>query len=235
MTDITQDTAELDRCARALADDFLPEGWERTLTHPDRVQSRNTSAGLECTVFFTRSPARALLNRFRGSPARRAVRAAGALEQAGFLVPRILHCGHLDAYTAFLFTELVDGHALHDLVSPTARGAPPQPRLLDRFGQCVGRLHLTGFVHGSLTLNNVIVQTYDDREQFVFINNEALTRYAVPGGRALVQELATLSQSAATHIGPTGQARFFAAWRRQMRHLNNVEARILAAGAYRGR
>ena len=106
-------------------------------------------------------------------------------------------------------------------------------QLLDELGTFVGRVHATGFIHGDLRPGNVLASLRGQRFQFALIDNERTVRKSPPSGRQLLRNLMQLNMLTPSELTLRDRARFFRAWRRQMRDLSRLEATILGTEAYK--
>lgn len=170
-----------------------------------------------------------------GSPAQRYINNNRALAQAGFLVPETVYQGEVAGVGEFIFSKKIDGEPVCLLLERLAR-EQQEPRhkrmLLQSLGIAVGRLHRSGFVHGQLTSQNILASHTNDRFSIIFTNNENVVRRRAPSGKQVAQELKRLHVSLPECTKKTDMLRLFNAWRRQMRHLQDVEASILAEDVY---
>jgi hypothetical protein len=94
-------------------------------------------------------------------------------------------------------------------------------------------VHATGFVHGDLRPGNVLAVQTQDGFRFTLIDNERNTRKTPTPGKMLLRNLMQLNMLPRKDLSRTDRMRFLQAWRRQMRDLSPVEAKILASEAYR--
>jgi serine/threonine protein kinase len=105
-------------------------------------------------------------------------------------------------------------------------------QLLRALGTFIGRVHATGFIHGDLRPGNVLAVLEQGRFRFTLIDNERNVQKVPPPGKMLLRNLMQLNMLLPADISRSDRMRFFTAWRRQMRYLSPLEAKILGAEAY---
>ena len=174
----------------------------------------------------------------KGSRATRARLNAEALLLVGIDAPHNVLWGQLPGGREYLFTVAEPGESIHHWLGGTQAGKSKEQLLLRRqllseLGTFIGRVHATGFVHGDLRPKNILAAQLQDRFRFTLLNNERMTRRNPMPGKLLLRDLLQLNMLPLADLGRTDRMRFFCAWRRQMRSISPVEAKILAAEAYR--
>jgi tRNA A-37 threonylcarbamoyl transferase component Bud32 len=96
---------------------------------------------------------------FRTAASVRAFRNALALEQAGIPTPRALAGGVMRKLrvprAGYLLTEEVPNAI--SLARLASQAEPVPPRIIQTVALAIARLHQNGFVHGDLTINNVLL------------------------------------------------------------------------------
>lgn len=220
-----------------MAEDALPDGWERVGRSKYSRVAVQQELGLYYKEFLARSPAASLRALARGSRATRARTNGEALLFAGIDAPETLVWGDLCGGREYLFTAAVPGTGVGRWLrdNRAARGGEAlrlRRQLLQALGTFIGRLHATGFIHGNLQPNHILVALQPEQFRFTLIDNEHMTSKTPVPGRLLVRDLAKLNMLAPGLLSRTDRMRFFRAWRRQMRELSPMEAKILAAEAY---
>lgn len=188
--------------------------------------------------FLARSSADSLKALVKGSRATRARVNSDALLLMGIDAPQNVCWGTLPGGREYLFTAAAPGEDVshwlrHSLAERTPELLRLRRQLLQALGTFVGRVHATGFIHGDLRPGNVVVTLQQDQFRFTLINNERTVRKIPTPGRMLLQNLLQLNMLSLADLSRTDRMRFFRAWRRQMRELSPMEAKILAAEAYR--
>ena len=174
----------------------------------------------------------------RGSRAERARRSGDALLRVGISAPINVAWGSLDSGREYLFTAEVPGQGIdHWLRDSLPHGSIEQLarrwQLLDELGVFIGRVHASGFIHGDLRPGNVLASFEGGRFRFFLIDNERTVRFDTPPGRGLLRNLMQLNMLPPAQLSLAARARFFRAWRRQMRDLSRLECAILGTEAYR--
>lgn len=221
-----------------LADKRLPAGWNLVQSSTYARVACNQERRLYYKEFLPRSPIESLKALIRGSRATRARENAEALLQAGIDAPVNVAWGKLPGGREYLFMRAAPGQGITTWLRQTlALGDPEQlrqrRRLLRELGTFIGRAHATGFIHGDLRPGNVLAFAYAEHFRFTLIDNESNLQRKPPPGKMLLRNLMQLNMLLPTDLSGTDRMRFFVAWRRQMRELSALEARILGVEAYR--
>ena len=225
------------QCARQLSEDYLPGGWERVHSSLYARVAFNEQQQLYYKEFLPRSPAEALKALFRGSRARRARVNGDTLLWAGIDAPVNILWGKLPGGKEYLFTAAAPGQGVTQwlrvtLADSSQENLRQRRQLLHALGTFIGRVHATGFIHGDLRPGNVLASQQDGRFHFTLLDNERLVKKVPPPGRMLLRNLMQLNMLSHADVSLTDRMRFFSAWRRQMRDLSPIEAKILGAEAY---
>lgn len=237
MTGSFEQGAELHHLAPVLGSGELPAGWELVQSSAYARVARNPELQVYYKEFLPRSPWESLKAMLRGSRAKRARLHSDALRLAGIDAPANLAWGKLGRGREYLFSEAAAGDDIRcwlaDTLPPGDAAALPQRRLLlDALGIFIGRVHATGFIHGDLRPGNVLADFRGERFYFTLIDNERTVKKLPPPGRMLLRNLMQLNMLPPRILSRTDRMRFFTAWRRQMRELDAIEAKLLAAEAY---
>ncbi|MCB1687827.1 MAG: hypothetical protein KDI33_05050 [Halioglobus sp.] len=187
--------------------------------------------------FLPRSPAFNLTSKLRGSRATRARENADALLLVGIDAPHSVLWGKLPGGGEYLFTVAAPGEGIDHWLYQTAAIKDAESlglrrQLLRELGTFIGRVHATGFIHGNLRPDNVLAARLQDQFRFTLLDNERNSRRIPTPGRLLLRNLIQLNMLPLAAVGRTDRMRFFRAWRRQMRELSPVEAKILAVESY---
>ncbi len=188
--------------------------------------------------YLNRSPAANLKATVRGSRATRARLNAEALLLMGFDAPHSVLWGKLPGAGEYLFTVAAPGEPVDRWLRETVAARDPaqlqrRRQLLHSLGTYIGRMHASGIIHGDLRPGNILAALMQDQFRFTLMNNERNSRRVPTPGRLLLRNLIQLNMLPLADLGRTDRMRFFRAWRRQMRELSAVEAKILAAESYR--
>lgn len=239
MPSAISETEQLKQWALQLSSDYLPDGWQRVSSSAFTKVAFHEERGLYYKEYLPRSPAEDLKAMVRGSRAKRARRNAERLEFAGFDAPANVYWGKLPGGHEYLYTQAAPGHSVTDWLRDTATVDAGQAdsrqlrwQLLAELGVFIGRLHATGFVHGDLRPGNVLAAHIDGRFRFTLIDNERLLHARPAPGRKLLRNLMQLNMLPSSQLSRSDRMRFFVNWRRQMRDLAPMEAKIIAAEAW---
>jgi hypothetical protein len=228
----------LHRCALALAERELPEGWQLVASSVNARVAYCEQRQLYFKEFLPRSPAESLKAMVMGSRATRARKNSEALLRHGIDAPANIAWGKLPRGREYLFTGEVPGQGidlwLRDAVAGELSGQMAQRgRLMDQLGVFIGRVHATGFIHGDLRPGNVLASLEGGRFRFSLIDNERTVRFKAPPGKGLLRNLMQLNMLPPETLSLTARARFFRSWRRQMKDLSRLECAVLGAEANR--
>lgn len=235
------DPAQLGQWALELSQDYLPEGWRRVASSAFSKVAFHEGMQLYYKEYLPRSPAERLKAVLRGSRATRARRNAERLAFSGFDAPASIYWGTLPGGCEYLYTRAAPGQPVTDWLRDTRAGGESarvteqrqlRRQLLEELGVFIGRLHATGFAHGDLRPGNVVAAHIDGRFRFTLVDNERLHHARPAPGRKLLRNLMQLNMLPPAQLGRTDRMRFFTAWRRQMRELAPIEAKIIAAEAW---
>lgn len=221
-----------------MAANQLPPGWQLVQSSAHARVAYSPEKALYYKEFLPRSPAESLKALLRGSRATRARHNGDALLRAGIDAPANVAWGRLGAGREYLFSREVPGEGINQWLGETLLERQGQSlalrwQLLDELGTFVGRVHATGFIHGDLRPGNVLASLRGQRFQFALIDNERTVRKSPPSGRQLLRNLMQLNMLTPSELTLRDRARFFRAWRRQMRDLSRLEAAILGTEAYK--
>jgi serine/threonine protein kinase len=227
----------LHHCAEQLADGRLPTGWELVNSSAYARVAYSPQRQLYYKEFLPRSPAESLKALLRGSRATRARNNGNALLQAGIDAPANIAWGKLPGGREYLFMQAASGQGITQwlrvtLVERSAEQLMLRHQLLRALGTFIGRVHATGFIHGDLRPGNVLADLRRGLFRFTLIDNERNVKKNPPPGRMLLRNLMQLNMLLPTELSRADRMRFFSAWRRQMRDLSPIEAKILAAQSY---
>jgi serine/threonine protein kinase len=197
----------------------------------------NRALGLHYKEYLARSPAASLKARVTGSRAERARSNNEALLLAGIDAPRNIHWGKLPHGREYLFMETAPGTGINRWLTDTLAQHDRETlrvrrQLLQALGTFIGRVHATGFIHGDLRPGNVLAAQIADQFRFTLIANERNTHKLPTPGKLLLRNLMQLNMLPLSKLSRSDRMRFFCAWRRQMRNLSAMEAKVLAAEVY---
>ena len=237
MSAIFESTEDLHRCARQLAAGELPPGWDIVPGSNGARVAVNNAAQVYYKEFRSRSPAQHVKAWLLGSRATRLRKHGNALLYAGIEAPASLAWGKLPGGREYLFTRAAAGQDVASWLKDALAGRSGETlalrrKLLEDLGVFIGRLHATGFVAGDLEATDVLADLREDRFQFTLINNENTIKMLPPSGRKLLMNLVQLNLLPPQILSRTDRMRFFTGWRRQMRELSPIEAKLLAAEAF---
>jgi len=220
------------------SEDYLPDRWELVSNSALTRVAVHHELGLYYKEYITRSPAASLQALARGSRATRARINGEALLLAGIDAPETIHWGQLPGGAEYLFTTVAPGETLNHwlrnrLADREGETLQLRRQLLHALGTFIGRVHATGFIHGNLRPDHVLAALQQDQFRFTLIDNERNARKTPAPGRLLLRDLIQLNMLSPAVVSRADRMRFFRAWRRQMRELSPIEAKILGAEAYR--
>ncbi|TDG15842.1 hypothetical protein E2F43_06350 [Seongchinamella unica] len=226
------------RLAEVLGRHELPEGWTLVGSSAYARVAADESTGVFYKEFLPRSPLERIKALVRGSRATRAREQNEALRDAGFQTPVNLAWGSLPGGREYLFSSAVPGTGVtswlrEELVSREGESLALRRQLLRQLGDFIGRMHAAGFTHGDLRTSNVLAERDGDNFQFYLIDNERNRRSTPAAGREVLRNLMQLNMLRPDDLSHRDRMRFFQCWRRQMSHLNEAEAKLLARESYR--
>ena len=215
----------------------MPDGWERVSSSAFTKVAVNREQQLYYKEFLPRSPADAMKAIASGSRATKARINADALLLTGIDAPESVHWGSLPWGREYLYTiaapgERVDYWLRQTLADRAGTALLTRRQLLRALGTFIGRVHATGFIHGDLRPGNVLAAQLADNFRFTLLGNQNNTRKNPTPGKLLLRNLVQLNMLPLADLSRTDRMRFFRAWRRQMRDVSEIEAKILAAEAY---
>jgi hypothetical protein len=231
------DADQLHSWALQMPEDSLPQGWDRVSRSASTRVAVQQELGLYYKEFRGRSPAASLRALAKGSRATRARTNSEALLLAGIDAPEPLAWGDLPGGHEYVFTAAVPGIGVAQWLRDNRKARTGERlrlrrQMLHALGTFIGRVHATGFIHGNLQANHILVALQQEQFRFTLIDNERIARKTPAPGRLLLRDLTKLNNLAPGLLNRTDRMRFFRAWRRQMRELSAMEAKILAAEAY---
>jgi hypothetical protein len=237
LSEIFQLTEDLHRCAQQLAAGELPGGWDIVPGSSSARVAVNTALQIYYKEFPPPSPLGRVAALLSGSRATRLRKHSDALLYAGIEAPENVAWGRLPNGGEYLFTRAAAGRDVAGWLTGTPGQKCGEPlalrrKLLHDLGVFIGRLHATGFVPADLQATEILAALREDRFQFTLINNENTIKMLPPPGRKLLLNLVQLNLLPPTVLSRTDRMRFFTGWRRQMRELSAIEAKVLAAEAY---
>lgn len=194
--------------------------------------------GIYYKEFIPGPPLRRLLRILHGSRAGRTWRGNEALRLSGFTAPENLARGRLDGGREYLFSRAVPGESVahwlrRGLDGRDGASLAMRRDLLRALGTLVGRFHAAGFIHGNLRPRHVLASFKGGQFRLGLIDNEGNRLRRPPPGKAILRNLVELNQLAPEDLTRTDRWRCFLAWRQQHPELGHLEARLLAAEAYR--
>jgi len=203
---MTYRTVKLSGWNIKLADDF-PAGFESVISSsvqlPDgqrssfeKLASSKFATVLKFNILFRAKVYSIILKKYfnRGildifkalifsTRAQKAFNAGQMLQQNGFLTPPAVACGR-----KFLMTlEVKDSTPLYQLLVKLS--SSEKQKMLEQFGQTVGRMHNKGIFHGDLRLGNVLVKKNNDKYDFIFLDNERTKKFSILPWRLRVKNL----------------------------------------------
>ena len=238
MTDTATDPKHYAELAKILGRHELPQGWVLVGSSAYARVAVDESAGVFYKEFLPRSPLERIKALFKGSRCTRARLQNETLRDAGFDTPVNLAWGSLPGGREYLFSSAVPGNGVtawlrEELVSREGESLTLRRCLLRQLGDFIGRLHAAGFTHGDLRTSNVLAARDDQGFHFYLIDNERNRRDTPAAGKEVLRNLMQLNMLRPGDISQRDRMRFFLRWRKQMSHLNDAEAKLLARESYR--
>jgi heptose I phosphotransferase len=183
-----------------------------------RILSNNTNYSVYLKRYLFRSGLDFIKSIFRPSPAKRSMLASIMLQKNGFKAPEIIglferRAGYILKDNMLLTQEVTGAGMLSQLLSETWQNISPvnllsRCRLIESFGQTIGRLHKKGIFHGDLRLGNVLVQSKDDTFSFFFIDNERTKKFSILPARLRLKNLVQINMFR-KNISNIDRMRFF--------------------------
>jgi tRNA A-37 threonylcarbamoyl transferase component Bud32 len=173
--------------------------------------------------FLSRSSLDYIKSIFRGSRAKRALKAELMLARNGFDVPTaiaIVEYGngffHTESFAATL--GLADIKSALRLVSETGEISTREQlsgrrELIRLFGRTIGRMHASNIFHGDLRLNNVLLRREGGNWRFFFLDNERTRKFNKLPFRCRVKNLVQLNMTPPSIVSKTDRMRFFREYR----------------------
>lgn len=223
--------------AKALSVQELPEGWKPLRNSSRAVIAHHAKLRLFYKEFAPLTPLERLIALVNGSPIERLQRQNKLFHHAGFSVPETLAWGTSINGQEYLFTREATGHSLRTwlselLVSADADTSMLRRRLLDALGVFTGRLHASGFLPGDMSASEIYAEQIENRFRFTLLNNGKAVKATPPPGRLLLRNLIEVNMLPSEVVSLSERMRVFSAWRRQMRELSPIDAKVIATTAY---
>ncbi len=169
--------------------------------------------------FLHRSTLDYIKSIFRGSRAKRALKAELMLVSNQFDVPETV--AMVEYRTWFFHTRsflvtfgIEDSKSVYDIISePRWTSTAEQFRNLREtiraFGRTIGRMHANNIFHGDLRLNNVLVRREGGNYRFFFLDNERTKKFDKLSFRQRVKNLVQVNMMPSDILSNTDRMRFF--------------------------
>ena len=234
---MTEQEERLHQCAKLLADQQLPDGWQVVASSGFAHVAHNNELQVFYKEFLPRSPVETIKALVKGSRATRARKHSEALLKAGFNAPLNLAWGQLPGAREYLFTRAVPGAGVSEwitekLSNQQTDALPERRKFMRELGVFIGRLHATGFIHGDLRTSNVLAHRGIEHFEFSLIDNERNAQYRPAPGKLLLKNLMQLNMHTPAELSRCDRLRFFHSWHSQIRELSPLEAKLIAIESY---
>ncbi len=166
--------------------------------------------------YVTRSWLDRLKQMVRANRARRALRGALLLAQAGLKTPQIVAVPTLKGRCFIATIEVAGASPALEYFRPGCAPCEASTRhqrreILRQLGAEVGRMHRAGIVHGDLRPRNILIRRGDQGWEFFFIDNERTTKWPWIPRRLRLKNLVQVNMLP-REITHTDRLRFFRAY-----------------------
>ena len=206
------------QAVRDLLDGELPSGWEWVDSSANSIVARRSKPNqVYFKEFLRRTPFEGIKSFFRGSRCQRAIIKGEKLRQKGFYCP-VVYCWGKRGNRHFMISEGIDALGLGDHINEcwqqplTGAAILTKRRLLNKFGEEIGKLHRNGICHGDLRVNNILVQKSGDDFVFYFLDNERNAFFSEIPERLIRKNLVQLNMMQSPHVSRQDRLRFFQAY-----------------------
>lgn len=214
----------------------LPNHWERIDSSDHTVVAkRETPTPVYYKEFFARSMLEGLKGVLRGTRCNRARFQSNLLMKLGFHSPAVVCWGQYGK-REFMITQGVFGQALAKYIHQHWQRPLSHEQLLHQrqlirdLGQEIGRLHRIGIVHGDLRLNNILLESTEEKPQFYFIDNERNRKFRRVPLYWIKKNLVQANMVVPHVVTFTDRLRFFRAYNQSYGRFSSNQQRHLAQG-----
>lgn len=196
----------------------LPPDWEWVNSSTNSIVARCLKLSpVYYKEFLSRSPFERIKSLVRGSRCLKARVRGEILRRKGFRSPSV-YCWGSKGHRHFMITEGINAVGLTDYIykhwqPPLSRDELlTKRRLIEKFGEEIGKLHQSGICHGDLRLNNILVEQTEDDPVFYFIDNERNSFFRRIPKRRIEKNLVQVNMINSTHVTRQDRLRFFRAY-----------------------
>ena len=201
--------------AEKIAGGVPAPGWDKVQSAKTAVVAKKETpwGRVYCKVFLERNRLEKLKRLFRPGRGARAVKNEHMMRAAGFLVPQTLYRGK---HGEKEFTVSMEIKGVEMTAWLAQKNLPHRYRrsVLKSLGETIGTLHLAGFVHGDLRLNNIILQESEGECRFYFLDNERTKLYKQIPRRDIVKNLRQINTDANFRLSRSDRLRIFKAYQK---------------------
>ncbi|MFP4257182.1 MAG: lipopolysaccharide kinase InaA family protein [Desulfobacterales bacterium] len=220
-------------------------GWEKVQSAATAVVLRKETeyGGLYCKVFLPRNRLEKIKRVLRAGRGERSVKNEYMMRAAGFRVPETI-CWERQGGNDYTVSREVEGVKLVSWLDMKGHDCKYRRMVLKKLGETVGDLHMAGFSHGDLRLNNIIIQEYGKEPRFFFLDNERTRLYRKIPRKEIVKNLRQINTDAVSRLTNTDRLRIFKAYEkasggfkrsREKRMLEEIEKKTIKRHAKSGR
>lgn len=198
---------------KMLDDREVDQDWEKVQSAQTAIVARRQTpyGGIYCKILLPRDKWEGFKRQFRAGRGNRAVKSEIMLRAAGFRVPENLFWGS-KGNIDYIVSREIDG--IKFVAWLDSKNCSPQWRrkVLKYLGEEVGALHRTGFAHGDLRLNNILIIENQEKPKFYFLDNERTCFYRQIPRRQVVKNLRQINTDAVSRLSKTDRLRIFLAY-----------------------
>lgn len=203
-------TPQVEKAAKG----FEVSGWEKVQSAATAVVVRKDAeyGGLYCKIFLPRNRLEKIKRVMRAGRGERAVKNEYMMRAAGFRVPETI-CWDRQGENDYTVSREVEGIKMVSWLDMKGHDRKYRRMVLKRLGETVGDLHMAGFSHGDLRLNNIIIQEDGKEPRFFFLDNERTRLYRKIPRKEIIKNLRQINTDAVLRLTNTDRLRIFKAYK----------------------